>query len=273
MYSKKELKLFKYLLQRLKMSTNIRGVCVALLLTLTSVYAARRSLNCINDLINCHQSERTNVLELLHWFACEIGIDQYNNIRLTFDPNSGAYGSHRYINQEGVLDQLPPGYQYYTIGNIHRDRSGTLPSYVVNSQRENIAWNSPRILVRVNEYSQTTDQVYITQHYDPSDNQGSVYDSDHTYRITTSFLRQLKKYSINKIQQLAIPQPGPFRNSSSDNCQEDHNPEENIHIEMHYTPTTQGDCPDCQSICICFVIVIIIIIFLIILGSYFYSRK
>ncbi|MED6276306.1 hypothetical protein CHARACLAT_001765 [Characodon lateralis] len=133
----------------LKMSRKIRGFCVALLLTLTSVYAARRSLNSINDLVICHQSDRTNILELLHWFANEIEIDQYNVIRLTFDPNSCAYGTHHYRNQEGLLDPLPWGYQYYTIGNIHQTASERLPSYVVNSRMGNIVWNSARILIRM----------------------------------------------------------------------------------------------------------------------------
>uniref|UniRef100_A0A3Q2NSF8 Uncharacterized protein n=1 Tax=Fundulus heteroclitus TaxID=8078 RepID=A0A3Q2NSF8_FUNHE len=202
----------------------MRSVYVALLLTLTSLHAARRSLNSINDLITCLQSEQTNILELLHWFACEVEIDRNNVIRLTFDPSSGDYGSHRYRNLEGLLESPPRGYQYYTIGNIHQHTSVTLPTYVVNSLRRNILWNSARILIGVNEggaeAGEIIDQVYITQHYDASENQGSSYDPEHTYRITTHFLRQLKELSINEIQRLAqSSQTGSFTNTSAAHSQ------------------------------------------------------
>uniref|UniRef100_A0A096MCZ0 Uncharacterized protein n=1 Tax=Poecilia formosa TaxID=48698 RepID=A0A096MCZ0_POEFO len=134
-----------------KMSRKIASYCVALLLTVTSVFAARRSLNCIDDLKTCHEFDETNILELLHWFACEVDIDYDNTIQLTFDPNSRHYGCHYYRNREGLLESLPRGYRYYTIGNIHQAGSEPLPPYVVNSRRGNIAWNSARILIRVNE--------------------------------------------------------------------------------------------------------------------------
>ncbi|XP_014326992.1 uncharacterized protein LOC106699847 [Xiphophorus maculatus] len=180
--------------------------CVAACFILTSVYAARRSLNSITDLIDCHLSEHTNILELLHWFAHEVDIDHH--IRLTFDPASD-YGSHHYGNFEDMLDQLPWGYQYYTIGNLYEDDSDSLPSYVRNPHRRNIDDNNKaRIIIRVEEGhsgprpGQIIDQVYITQHFDTSD-EGTNYDPDHTYRITPSLLHAIRRRNITEIQQLA----------------------------------------------------------------------
>ncbi|MEQ2244462.1 hypothetical protein ILYODFUR_017379, partial [Ilyodon furcidens] len=258
----------------LKMSRKIRGFCVALLLTLTSVYAARRSLNSINDLVICHQSDRTNILELLHWFANEVEIDQYNVIRLTFDPNTRAYGTHHYRNQEGLLDPLPWGYQNYTIGNIHQTASERLPSYVVNSRMRNIVWNSARILIRVNErrlqVGQIIEEVYITQHYGTSENHGSNYDPDHTYRITVSFLNQLRKVSIDEIQRRADgSQSTPFRNTSDAHSQDVDNRNQYTQIYIPDTPTIQDDClGDCMRMFCCFIFVLLII-FLFVSWSYF----
>uniref|UniRef100_A0A3B3VTY1 Uncharacterized protein n=1 Tax=Poecilia latipinna TaxID=48699 RepID=A0A3B3VTY1_9TELE len=142
--------------------------------------------------MRCSQNP-TNILELLRWFAnTVIDIDYDNTIQLTFDPNSRHYGCHYYRNREGLLESLPRGYRYYTIGNIHQAGSEPLPPYVVNSRRGNIAWNSARILIRVNE-GRRIDQVFITRHYDASEYHGSSYDPEQTFRITTYFLRQLRK--------------------------------------------------------------------------------
>uniref|UniRef100_A0A3B5PXZ4 Uncharacterized protein n=1 Tax=Xiphophorus maculatus TaxID=8083 RepID=A0A3B5PXZ4_XIPMA len=126
-------------------------------------------------------------LKLLRWFANTVSIDNRGNVRLTFEPESD-YGSHHYGNFEGMLNPPPWGYKYYTVGNI--PTSASLPSYVVNSQRNTVG-NSARILLRVNEGRQI-DQVFITQHYDEYENQGSSYDPEQTFRITTNFLRQLR---------------------------------------------------------------------------------
>lgn len=253
----------KISLQELKMSRKIVSYCAALLLTVTSVYAARRSLNSINDLKTCHQFDHTNILELLHWFACKVDIDYNNIIQLTFDPNSGAFCCHYYINQEGLLESPPWGYHYYTIGNFHQATSASLPSYVVNSQRNTVG-NSARILIRVNEGRQI-DQVFITQHYDEYENQGSSYDPEQTFRITTNFLRQLRKRSVNEIQQLADgSQTGPIRNTSNAYSQEVHQPKQDTQIDMLYTTDRQDDNCIAHVYCLIFVLIILIIF-----GSYF----
>lgn len=172
------------------------------LLTLSSVYAAQKNLTSIDDLTVCHLFEHTNILALLHWFAREINFES-NIFQLTFDPNSD-YGSHHYRNDEGILEPPPEGYRYYTVGNINRPTSRSLPSYVVDAQRASTEWNKARIIFRVREGDRKIiDQVYITQHYDFSEGYGSTYDPEHTYRITTNLLQKLRSHTFNEIQRLS----------------------------------------------------------------------
>lgn len=161
--------------------SKIASFCVVLLLTLTSVFAARRRLNSISELIDFHQGERTNVLELLQWFANTVDV-RNNVIWLTFDPNS-EYGSHHYGNHENLLDSQPQGFKYYTVGNIHQDTSESLPSYVRNSQR---GWNRARIIFSANR-NQQINRVFITQHDGPS------YDPDYTFEVTVDLLQELRR--------------------------------------------------------------------------------
>lgn len=153
----------------------------------------------ITDLreINFGESVPKHSLLLLCWFANTIDIDDSDNMRLTFDVNRGDYGSHRYCNFEKILDPLPPGYSYYTIGNLYQDRDQAptrfLPDYVVSPPREYAGNNRDRIIVRVSNWEQggkPIDQVYITQHC--SGYQGSSYDSRHTYQITPNLIRELR---------------------------------------------------------------------------------
>ncbi|XP_074512984.1 uncharacterized protein LOC141781267 isoform X2 [Sebastes fasciatus] len=192
----------------MKMSGRVTSCCVALLFVLNSVSAVQKKLDSINDLkqINFGQSVPTHILLLLHWFANTVDIDDNNNIiRLTFDPNSGDYGSHHYANFKRLLVPLPWGneYQYYTVGNLHQDTSMPLPRYVVRPpKREYVGTNRDRIIIRVRGQntgwgaSQRIDQVYITQHIG---RQGE-YDPDHTYRITTNLLRQIREFSVGQNQ-------------------------------------------------------------------------
>ncbi|XP_075942228.1 uncharacterized protein LOC142944910 [Anarhichas minor] len=185
--------------------------CVALLLVLTSVSAVQTKTDSINDLkkINFGQSVPKHSLVLLHWFANTVDIDNNDIISLTFDPNGGDYGSHHYGNYEGLLDPLPQGnvYQYYTIGNLYQGTSMPLPDYVVHPQTEYVGSNRDRIIIRVRGQNtgrralQSIDQVYITQHYDTSENLGTPYDPDHTYMITTNLLRQIRQFSVGQNQQ------------------------------------------------------------------------
>lgn len=187
----------------MKMFGRMMSCCVALLLTFSSVSAVRRKLNSITDLrsVGFGQSVPEQSLWLLHWFANEIDIDINGEISLTFDPNSFDYGSHHYGNYEEVLGQPPRGYQYYSLGNIHRQGSLRLPQHVIQSEDEN--GNRARIIIRVWEQnvgrqtSQIIDRVYITQHYETSEHRGTAYDPEHTYEITTNLLRAISKFSIN----------------------------------------------------------------------------
>ncbi|KAI4822197.1 hypothetical protein KUCAC02_007756 [Chaenocephalus aceratus] len=193
----------------MKISGGVTWCCVALLLALTSVSAVQKTLNKINGLKKIYfgQSVPKHSLLLLHWFANEIDIDNNDIIQLTFDPYSGDYGSHHYGNFEELLDPLPQGnqYHYYTIGNLHQDTSNPLPAYVAHPGADYEGENRDRIIVRVREQNrrrayQMIDQVYITQHYDTSENLGTPYDPDHTYSITTNLLRQIREFALGQNQ-------------------------------------------------------------------------
>lgn len=176
------------------MSGRVTSCCVALLLAVTCVSAVQR-LDSINDLkkINFGQSVPKHSLLLLHWFANMVKINNNNVIRLTFDPNSD-YGSHHYGNYERLLDPLPQGHRYFTVGNLNQDTSAQLPDYVVNPQTEYDGRNRDRIIIRVRE--DRIDRVFITQHYDTTENQGTPYDPAHTFRITNNLLIQIREFSL-----------------------------------------------------------------------------
>ncbi|XP_039680046.1 uncharacterized protein LOC120574068 [Perca fluviatilis] len=193
-----------------KISARITSCCVALFFALTSVSAVQKKLSSINDLkkIDYGQSVPKHSLVLLYWFANTVDIDENNVIRLTFDPNSGDYGSHHYGNYEGLLDPLPRGirYRYYTIGNLNRETSMPLPPFVVRPPTGYVGGNRDRIIILVREQNIVgqalqIDQVYITQHYEGPEHQGRPYDPTHTYQITTNLLRQIREFSVGANQQ------------------------------------------------------------------------
>ncbi|XP_037647508.1 uncharacterized protein LOC119501294 isoform X1 [Sebastes umbrosus] len=208
----------------MKMSGRVTSCCVALFFVLNSVSAVQKKLHSINDLkkINFGQSVPKHSLLLLHWFANTVDIDENDVIRVAFDPNSRAYGSHQYHNFEGLLDRLDrgSGYRYYTVGSLNQGTTMQLPSYVVRPQREYVGTNSDRIIIRAREQNiggqalQRIDQVYITQHIE---NQGE-YDPDQTYRITTNLLRQIRQFSVGQNQQQLLQ----LRNRYASNADELH---------------------------------------------------
>lgn len=154
-------------------------------------------LNSIKDLreIDFGHTVSKHSLILFHWFANAVDINSDDVIGLTFDPNKD-YGSHHYGNYQGLLEPLPRGYQYYTVGKLSQDLSVKLPDYVVKPPREYVGRNKDRIIVRVwkhntgREASQRIDRVYITEHYDP----------EHTYQVTTNLLRQIRNFSVGENQ-------------------------------------------------------------------------
>ncbi|XP_059203503.1 uncharacterized protein LOC131982923 [Centropristis striata] len=185
--------------------------CVVLYFALTFASAVQNKLDSITDLkkLNYGQTVPKHSLMLLHWFANTVDIDNNDNIWLTFDPNVGDYGSHHYGNYEGLLEPLPRGngYRYYTIGNLNQETSVPLPPYVVHPPRQYVGRNRDRVIIRVRVQNtgwrdlQRIDQVYITQHYDTSEHQGTPYDPDHTYQIATNLLRQIREFSVGENQQ------------------------------------------------------------------------
>uniref|UniRef100_A0A8C5BSM8 Uncharacterized protein n=1 Tax=Gadus morhua TaxID=8049 RepID=A0A8C5BSM8_GADMO len=170
-------------------------------------------LNSINDLkkIPFGQSVPKHSLVLLHWFANTIEIDNNDAIELTFEPNHGDYGTHHYGNYEGVLDRLPFGQQYYTLGNsmINNHRI-SLPSYVTGDLNHLLGgevMNRARIVFSLLGQD-IIDQVFITQHYHASQGQGTVYDPVHTYQITINLLRELREFSLDQNQQSELSDIG-----------------------------------------------------------------
>ncbi|KAG7999704.1 hypothetical protein GBF38_000895 [Nibea albiflora] len=136
----------------MKMSGGVLSCGVALLLSLTSMSAVQMlySIDGFKD-IDFGSSVPEHSLMLLHWFANTVQINANGVISLNFDLIRGDYGAHHYGNYERVLNSRPWGYQYYTIGNVHRDTSRQLPSYVRNNQGEFVAGNRDRIIIRVQE--------------------------------------------------------------------------------------------------------------------------
>lgn len=207
----------------MKTSGRITSFCVALPLYLISVSAVQK-LDSISDLkkINYGQSVPKHSLILLHWFANTIIINDNGDMRLTFELDRQDYGSHFYGNFEELLNPLPPGYQYYTLGNLYQQTSVEFPNYVVNPPREYMGENRDRIIIRVRRWNtrqsvlQSIDEVYITQHYETSNQQGTDYDPAHTYQITTNLLRQLRQFSVGQ-NQLSLSHLSSRFGSTADN--------------------------------------------------------
>lgn len=244
------------------MSRKIPSLCVALLLTLSSAYAAQRTLNSISELYN-YVPQPTNILELLHWFANRVNIDNYGNTWVTFNPDSD-YGSHHYGNYEGLLDPPAWGYKYYTFGNILK-ALGRLPSYVADARRGSNGWNRARIIFSSTEVNGRWDiqRVYITQHYGTSVSNDTSYDSQHTYAITTNLLREFRGRSILEIQRAAtLSQRSNYGNTSP------HLQGFSYSNQYNYVPQSSLRTSDennflttaCLALLVCFVLVVIIIL-------------
>ncbi|XP_028310326.1 uncharacterized protein LOC114467964 [Gouania willdenowi] len=180
---------------------NMSIVCMVLLLA-PSLASAVQTLKTLNDLHQMYLGKYVpkHTAVLLYWFTNTVDIDNNHNIWLTFDPNSGEYGSHHYGNYERLLDPLPLGhvrYQYYTVGNINHRATEELPHYVVDTRDEYNEGNINRIIFRViqsNLGRQRIDQVYITQHYRGSE-RSNAYDPQYTFQVHVNLLRQIREFS------------------------------------------------------------------------------
>ncbi|XP_062264925.1 uncharacterized protein LOC133971535 [Platichthys flesus] len=203
------------------MSGRVMSCCAALLFALASVSAVQK-LQSINDLkkINFGQSVPKHTLLLLYWFANVVDINNNHVICLPFNPNSNDYGSHHYGNYEQLLDPLPRGYQYFTVGNLNVNSHEQLPGYVVAPRAEYVGRNMDRIIFRVRQQntgrSMQTDQVYITQHYEPSEQQGTRYDPEQTYQVSTNLLRQIREFSDGEHQDSLWDLRNRFGSSADD---------------------------------------------------------
>uniref|UniRef100_A0A8C5A241 Uncharacterized protein n=1 Tax=Gadus morhua TaxID=8049 RepID=A0A8C5A241_GADMO len=199
------------------LESHLMGFLV-LFLSILPTESTNGLLKSINDLkkIPYGRSVPKHSLALLHWFANTIEIDNNDFIELPFVPNNGDYGTHHYGNFDGVL---PPGQRYYTLGNINPNNNGnSLPSYVTG-QRNNLLGseelNRARIIFSLLG-QETIDQVFITQHYQASQGQGTVYDPVHTYEISINLLRELREFSLDQNQQSELSEIGTNFGSAID---------------------------------------------------------
>ena len=172
-------------------------------------------LNSINDLkkIPFGQSVPKHSLVLLHWFANAIEFRNNNRLELNFDLNNGDYGTHQYGNFQGFLDPLPFGHRYFTLGNINpliNNQRRSMPSYFTNELNhllEAEELNRARIIFSLSSQN-TIGQVYITQHYQTHQGQGTLYDPEHTYRISINLLRELRVFSLDRRQHSELSEIG-----------------------------------------------------------------
>lgn len=189
-----------------------RGVVITCLLTLAalSCESAFQELNSLNDLkkVLSGKSVPLHSLTLLHWFANDAYIINDTLVHLTFDL-SGDFGSQHYSNNDGLLPSPPEGQYYYSVGNIHQTSGKAcpifkdFPEHVVFPkvlEPANTERNRGRIIfsaITLNDGSKVVGQIYLTQHFKEEDNQGSRYDTEHTFSITTDLLQQLRLFSFD----------------------------------------------------------------------------
>ncbi|XP_021466868.2 uncharacterized protein LOC110529053 [Oncorhynchus mykiss] len=180
-------------------------------MSLASVSNIKQTLISIHDLrgIEFGHTFPRHGLMLLHWLANNIHTDNNGNMRLNFNPTRGDYGFNFYGNADRPrpLPFLPSeSGSYYSLGNIdgNYNYNGTtaLPDYVTQSFYN--SWiperNRDRVIIRVREEGSNqliVDEVYITQHYPPNENRGSVYDPDNTYPV--SFSLKINDNSVENI--------------------------------------------------------------------------
>uniref|UniRef100_UPI0009B32FDA uncharacterized protein LOC109954171 n=1 Tax=Monopterus albus TaxID=43700 RepID=UPI0009B32FDA len=132
--------------------------------------------------------------------------------------------SHHYGNFEGLLEPLPPGRWYFTVGNLNQGNSVELPAYVVRPRREYAGTNRDRIIFSVRQQNtqwqwQRIDRVYITQHYDTVEHQGTAYDPRYTYQVTTNLLRQIREFSVGENQDNSLSELRDHFGSNADDLE------------------------------------------------------
>lgn len=195
----------------------ITSSCAALLLHLTCVAAsAKQVLNSIDDLqrIDFGRTVPLHSLLLLHWFANMVTMDNNGVMPLNFDPSTD-YGFHHYGNYERLLEPLPPGCRYYTVGNLRQGTASQLPDYVLNPQMGVEAENRDRIIIRVS--GQRIDQVFITQHFDTVQQAGAPYDPARTYQVSSELLRQIREFSLSDSNSPQLDIRNRYRNNNYPN--------------------------------------------------------
>ncbi|KAJ0069021.1 hypothetical protein NL108_015890 [Boleophthalmus pectinirostris] len=175
------------------MSLGVIVLCVLTLVALSDEAVYKR-LSSVDDLKRVYSEKYLPMhnLILLHWFANTVDIDNNNVVRLTYDA-SRDFGSHYYGNYDGLLAPVPQGYQYYRVGNLN-------PPNVLYPRIRDPVWmgkDRDHIVVQVQTGgSRRVSQLYLTQHFRRQGRQGSRYDPNHTFELTTDLLQQLRLFSF-----------------------------------------------------------------------------
>ncbi|KAJ0050789.1 hypothetical protein NL108_006154 [Boleophthalmus pectinirostris] len=162
--------------------------------TLSCLSGAREfpELNSIDDLKNNYDYRENpfpkHGFGLLQALAYSVNIDNDDNVNPdeTYYPEQ-HFGSHPYNNEENLLDPVPEGCTYCTMGNHTSNDTDPI-------------MNRARIILCVNETSCQIHQVYFTQHYkwDESRPQNTEYDPNHTYKISPQLLKELRTFSFDE---------------------------------------------------------------------------
>lgn len=107
-------------------------------------------------------------LALIKWYV-RTCID--NNMVALCNPVTGEFGFHEFHNSGFLLPPLKDKrmYMYFTIGNLHYRHSNDLP-YEVRKYYDphNQLSNMDRVIVKLNRNKNKIEEIYISEHYNPS---------------------------------------------------------------------------------------------------------
>ncbi|XP_052402137.1 uncharacterized protein LOC127949183 [Carassius gibelio] len=147
-----------------------------------------RTLNNVSELrqTGFGQPSPSHGLSLLWWFAHDcVQIDSNSRLIALCNPESGAFGFHRFYNSDNLLPKsnLP----YYEVGNLNSP--GSLPRYVTkNNTGYSDKSNKDRIIVSFNSHWNSFEKIYVTQHSDQV-----KFDRNRTYCISTDLLEDIQE--------------------------------------------------------------------------------
>ncbi|XP_059407647.1 uncharacterized protein LOC132142024 [Carassius carassius] len=163
-----------------------------------------RILNNVFDLKETRfgQPRPRHGLNLLWWFAHDcVQIDSNHRMTAKCDPANGAFGFHRFYNNERLLPEID--LPYYEVGNL--STPGSLPLYVTRHYTGQLdSSNKDRIIVSFDSIWKRFKKIYVTQH----SNQVR-FDQNHTYCISIDLLRNIQALSLQNFYREPTNGSGP----------------------------------------------------------------